>query len=402
MTAAQPSAATSPDIITILGGATAEYISTYTLEDFQTIITSGLVEFMSASTMKHDFDGKLSTPKYPVKLYRILYPSVVPERNDLPTMASGLVAIPQGKTGPLPVVSYQHGTVFDRSYVPSNPNDSGETKIMLAQFAAQGYVVIGADYFGRGQSDLPDSYLVRDSSRRAVFDFYRTARNFLEQQDIQISHLFVSGWSQGGWVTMQFLRLLEASNIKVTAAAIASAPVDVFLTVSRWMNNWQEIDANYIPGAFLLQLLAREYYHQWDGLAASAFKAEYVDIARAFYRGDKTWENFVEATKGQKLADLVRPEFRASAYTGNGLYWHSMHDSQAYLWRSVTPLHVYLGGKDEVTPEIVGRLPQQTQKLLGGAPVETVFVDENADHRAIFVGGTIEQKTWFDTLLAGG
>jgi hypothetical protein len=69
--------------------------------------------------------------------------------------------------------------VFDRSQVPSNPDASMETRLVLAAFAAQGYIVNGADYFGRGQSDLPDSYLVRQSTQQANLDMLLAARDFL-------------------------------------------------------------------------------------------------------------------------------------------------------------------------------------------------------------------------------
>ena len=54
--------------------------------------------------------------------------------------------------------------MFDLSQVPSNPDASMEMRLVFTAFAAQGYIVIGADYFGCGQSDLPDSYLVRQST----------------------------------------------------------------------------------------------------------------------------------------------------------------------------------------------------------------------------------------------
>ena len=68
------------------------------------------------------------------------------------------------------MLSCQHDTVFDLSQVPSNPDASMEMRLVFTAFAAQGYIVIGADYFGCGQSDLPDSYLVRQSTHLANLD----------------------------------------------------------------------------------------------------------------------------------------------------------------------------------------------------------------------------------------
>ena len=141
---------------------------------------------------------------------------------------------------------------------------------MIAQLRVQGYVIIGADYFGRGVSDLPDSYLVKDSARQANYDMLLAARSVLASMAIEPSQLFVSGWSQGGWVTMVYLRKLEEVGEKVTAAAVASAPVDIYITMIRWLNNYQPIDAVYLPGVVTLQLQAQEFYRQQVGLTESA------------------------------------------------------------------------------------------------------------------------------------
>ena len=53
-----------------------------------------------------------------VKLYRVTYPSVIPEKGNAPTVASGLLAIPDTKETTFPLVSYQHGTVYGRQRGP--------------------------------------------------------------------------------------------------------------------------------------------------------------------------------------------------------------------------------------------------------------------------------------------
>ena len=63
------------------------------------------------------------------------YSSVIPERGNKPTIASGLLAIPEDSGTSLPLVSYQHGTVYGKQEVPSFPQQSPETQLMIAQFA---------------------------------------------------------------------------------------------------------------------------------------------------------------------------------------------------------------------------------------------------------------------------
>jgi hypothetical protein len=45
-----------------------------------------------------------------------------------------LLAVPESGLDTMPVVSYQHGTVFSRTEAPSHPDESMEIRLMLAQF----------------------------------------------------------------------------------------------------------------------------------------------------------------------------------------------------------------------------------------------------------------------------
>ncbi len=390
--------AQTPGYTPAASGVEYRLIGTYDLARLDRIFGTELDEFMASSTMPTEFRGKFPPARFPVKLYRVKYSSVVPEWNNKPTVASGLVAVPETGAKTMPMVSYQHGTVFDRSYVPSNPDSSMETRIMIARFASQGYAVIGADYFGRGESDLPDSYLVKRSTQQATYDMLQASKAVLASLGTTPGKLFVSGWSQGGWATMAFLQKLESVGEPVTAAAAASAPVDIYVTLTRWMNNPQPVDAPYLPGVLAIQLQAHENYHGLPGLAETAIKPEYLAAARDLYAGRMDFTAFFKATK-PTIGEFLKPEFRASADLAEGGYWRVLETNEAYRWRMKTPLRTYNGGQDEVTPLGIALLPELAQGMMGGAPAKAVDVGPKADHRAVFIGGVIDQKGWFDGLL---
>ena len=397
-------ASAQTNLVPTIAGLEFELIGEYDTARLNHILAQELNEFMESSTLPTEFKGKFPKAKYPVKLYKVQYQSIVPELGNVSTKASGLIAIPVTNISSgsfpqsAPVVSYQHGTVFDKSYVPSNPEKSMETRIMIASFASQGYVVVGADYFGRGISDLPDSYLVKDSTRQATFDMLWASKNVLDSLHIKTTHFFVSGWSQGGGVSMQFLKKLNLSNIKVTAAAVASAPVDIYLTMNRWINNYQPIDAIYLPGVVAIQLQAQENYLKQTGLLEAAVKPEYIDASRNLYEGKIDWVAFSKITP-EKLPDFIRADFASAGLLEQGSYWQTLDNNQAYRWRSEVPLRVYYGGKDEVTPTPIGFLPQETQKLLGGKKAEAINAGSLADHRGVFLFGVLDQKKWFDSFI---
>lgn len=100
-------------------------------------------------------------------------------------------------------------------------------QFMIAQFAGQGYIVIGADYFGMGDSTEPEGYMVKGSHQQATVDMLLAGQKVIRELGFQTGDLFLAGWSQGGFVTMALLEKLEEFGIPVAAAATASAPIDL-------------------------------------------------------------------------------------------------------------------------------------------------------------------------------
>lgn len=381
----------------VAGGVRFQAIGVYDRARLEKIAGDELREFMSITTQPEAYLGKFPAPKYAVRLYKVSYPSVVPELGSRPTRASGLLAVPEGPSGPLRLVSYQHGTVFDRTYVPSQPENSTETRLMLAQFAAQGDIVVAADYFGRGDSDLPDSYLVKASTQQAAYDMLLAARAVLAHQGVGTSQLFLSGWSQGGWATMAFLQKLEDVGENPRAAAVASGPMDITLAVNRWMNNPQPVDAVYLPAVVALQLQAKAFYNGLPGVDEAAIRPAYLAAARDFYAGRIDYWAFAKKTPA-KLADFLDAGFRAEVAAGRGAYWQMLEASQVYRWQRRTPVRSWYGGTDEVTPVDLALLVAQAAKLSGGASFEAIDAGDRADHRAVFVRAMLDQKAWFDAL----
>ncbi len=390
----QQGATSEPQAVAVTSGVTYELLGTYDHARLNTIVTDELVreKFTDAPPTE------LLQPRYAVDLYRVTYPSVIPELGNRPTIASGLLAIPRGAGDTLSVVSYQHGTVFSKTAVPSFPEESMETRLVIAQFASRGCVVVAADYFGKGLSTEPDSYLVKNSTQQACLDMLGASGRVLLSMKITPRELFLLGWSQGGWATLVFLEKLEEVGIAVSAAATASAPADVYLAVQRWVNNPQPIDAIYLPGVLALQILAYEHYSAAAGFADHAIRAQYIEACRDLHANRIDWTTF--RAKTPALAkDLLRPEFIASGMTGDQGYWHDLQEEHGYRWRSHTPLRCYFGEKDEVVPPAIAKLPEQYHAVLGGGPTRSIAAGAEADHRATFLFSVHDASRWFEALV---
>ena len=328
-----------------------------------------------------------------VKLYRVTYSSVVPERSNKPIVATGLVAVPDVAGARFPMVSYQHGTVFGKQEVPSYPEQSPETQLMIAQFAGQGYVVIGADYFGMGASKEPEGYMVKASHQQATYDMLNASRAVLDHLKLTSDKLYIGGWSQGGFVTMAFLEKLESAGVKVEAAATASAPVDIYIALSGFLEFPRKIDAPWVNSLFILSSFAFENYYGVPGMARSLFNDAYYDIARKVYER----EPFNPADVPTDLRKLLRAEYFDAQYFANSAYGKLVAATTAYRWIVRTPTRNYFGEADEVITPGLGQLAMTYQRAIGnGNPAVEAISTGNTTHRGTFATAVPQWKTWFD------
>ncbi len=375
----------------VSSGVKYQYIGTYEVSRLDSILT------VEASSFSH-LDVTYTKAENPVKLYRVIYSSVIPELNNKPTSASGLIAIPENGKNNMPVVSYQHGTVFTKTEVPSNPEESLETKLMIAQFSGQGYILIAADYFGKGLSSEPDSYQVKASTQQACLDMLKASEEVLKAMNFQHGQLFLSGWSMGGWSTLLFLQKLESLDIPVTAAASACTPTDIFALVNRWIYAPKETDAIWLPGILALQLNSYSFYYELPGLMESAIKQEYQKATLDFYQNKISFKEFYSKTTS-KVADYLKPDFIAAGSNSDSRYWQIIQDNNSYRWRSHTILNLYYGDADEAVPEYIGTLPVGYQELIAGGHTTAIPAGRLADHRGTFKFAVDHQKKWFDGML---
>jgi pimeloyl-ACP methyl ester carboxylesterase len=374
----------------------AELIGTYSQERLSQIAQVDLQAFLTGSTMSYEqFKGSFAAPANGLKLYRLRYPSVVPEMGNRSVMASGLVAIPETLATDLPVISYQHGTVFEKDSVPSRPEQSIETRLILSQFGGQGYVVIAADYFGLGDSELPNAFWQRDSIERSTFDLYVAAMKFIEQQGKRSRALATVGWSQGGYNTMILLRKLEREGIRVAASLTAAAAVDVGLFVMRNLTNPRSFEASYRAAGLSSILFAMESYRGFSGLARDALRPEYFSTAKALFDFKISFDAFMKRVPTDPR-DMMRPEFIEQMVLGRGAFFQALDEAASYRWLSRTPLRAYSGERDEVVPDFMARLAVDYQWVLGKRNGEAFSAGAHADHRATYAYSLIHAKQWMD------
>jgi len=200
---------------------------------FQSIgnrVDNSVVDIQSAI---NSAGGQNITAQYAVNTYKLEY-MTLDSANAL-VKVSGLIAIPE-KSTPSPIISYQHATTFTNESAPSFQLTANEKSIEIA-LASLGYIIFSADYIGFGSSFGRDHpYLQKQPSANSVNDMLKAAKTWIDFSDIKTNgQLFMTGYSQGGYVTMAALQDLHNNpqeGLQLVTAVMGAGPYDLNLALN--------------------------------------------------------------------------------------------------------------------------------------------------------------------------
>ncbi len=173
------------------------------------------------------------SPLCDIGVYHLEY-NTVGAGNDI-VGASGALLVPTGVDarcrGARPILLYAHGTSTNRAFNIADLQDSqnAEGLLLAALFASQGYIVVAPNYAGYDTSTLNfHPYLNADQQSKDMIDALSAARVALPAAGLLLTtdsgKLFITGYSQGGFVAMATQRAMQAAGMTVTAAAPLSGP----------------------------------------------------------------------------------------------------------------------------------------------------------------------------------
>jgi pimeloyl-ACP methyl ester carboxylesterase len=196
--------------------------------------TPNLLALLGLDTLGQELLTLAYSPICTVNVYRLNYETIGAKSE--PTTSTGALLVPSGSAsdcqGPRPIVEYAHGTSplkdYDMAQL-SGSNASSEGLILAALFAAEGYIVVAPNYAGYDSSTLSyHPYLVGTQQAAEMMDVLTAARSALPvavAPTVTDNHkLFVTGYSQGGYVAMAATSAMQAAGQVVTASAPMSGP----------------------------------------------------------------------------------------------------------------------------------------------------------------------------------
>lgn len=329
-----------------------------------------------------------------INFYQVEYQTVGPSGE--PSTASGGMAVPEGVLGPLPLVSYQHGTELKRSEVPSSLNTEA---LIAVAMAGTGYLSLAPDYLGLGTSSFPyHPYHHAKTEATAVVDLLRAARLFASRSNIALSgSVFLFGYSQGGHATLAAHREIEqfhAAEFQLKASAPGAGAYDLSgVTTDDVLSERPQPNPYYF--AYLLAAYQRIY-----GIAESlpsVFKAPYnLDIPPlldGFHSGSD-----VNAKMPRVPTQALNPEYLTAFKTDpDHPLRQALKANDLLDWVPVAPVRLFHCQDDQDVLFANSQKAWERLKANGAASVE-LRNGGAFDHGGCVPFSLLGAKSWFDSL----
>lgn len=195
--------------------------SNFTLQ--QSLTISGVVAAIADAS---EFAG---SPKCGVDIYHYTYNTLGGKGETI--TASAALFVPTGAapicSGSRPLLIDLHGTDTRKKLNLANLSED-EAQLSVAYFAAQGYITIMPNYAGYDTSNLAyHPYLNANQQSQDVIDAITAGKKVLAAVSTSTKEngkLFLTGYSQGGHVSMATHRAMQARGMTVTASVGGAGP----------------------------------------------------------------------------------------------------------------------------------------------------------------------------------
>lgn len=282
--------------------------------------------------------------KYDVQVYQVIYLTTY---KDDEIKASGLLCVPKNAATALPVLSGQHGTTFEQQDAPSN---FPATFSGFELFASAGYLTVIPDYIGYGISKhLFHPYYDQKHSALAVIDLIKAAKSFAAKNNIKLNNkLFLTGYSEGGYVTMATQKEIEtnpAHKLQVTAAAAGAGGFDLTGMLAEISSEKPYSKPSYL--AFILQAYNKTY--NWNRPLSDFFQEPYASKLPGLFDGVTT-AGTINRSLSNDPKKLFNPVFYAELKKSDGelVLKQALVNNTIYTnWVPASPTKIFQGTADE-------------------------------------------------------
>lgn len=305
-------------------------------------------------------DGNYSA-SYDVDSYKITYRTL--DVSGAFIEASGLLSVPKKLADQTsPMISYQHGTIFEDSSAPSNSATVSDKPILVA---SQGFIVSSPDYLGFGTTNnILHPYLHGETLASATVDMARASKLFLQEQGISLSdELFLMGYSEGGYATLATHKKIQETHgdeFQVVASFPGAGPYDMNYSAQTLLS-----DTMAYPAYVALTFKAYNEVYQLDRLD-EIFTSTYVDTVDTVFDGSKSGVE-INNLLTTDPEGLIQAEFLAD-FLGDGEQgYKTILDDNSLVtdWLPESPVFFYHGEEDKIVPYKNAELALETMLSTG-------------------------------------
>lgn len=314
-----------------------------------------------------------------VEVHYLLY--VTRDPHDEPATASTGVMVPKGNapqcSGERPVVLYAHGTDNQRSKNMADVANDAEASLVMAMYAAQGFIVVAPNYLGYDQSSLDyHPYLNAEAQAVDVIDALRAARTRLQAASTvkPSNQLFVTGYSQGGHVAMAAHKVLQrdhAGEFTVTASGPMAGPYNLG-KFGMIINRDLQVNAGALIFTPMLITSYQQAYGNLYTRPSEMYQAPYDTTAPTLFPASQPLSQIL--AEGKLPND---PTFTMKLFGEGGLITES-----ARLDYVNNPDNGFRQAMERNT--LLGWTPTRPMALCSGAQDPTVYIFNQQDAQADF------------------
>lgn len=329
-----------------------------------------------------------------VDVYEVLYMSSYP--NAEPVKASGILFVPSGVSGPLPMIVYHHGTQL----VKSREIDLRGEQFIASAYAGDGYIVAFPDYFGIGKGDGFHPYQHAESEAQASIDMIRASRALLKDWGIAYSdQLFLTGYSQGGHAAMsatKFIQERHADEISITASVPMSGAYDMTGVQAEVM--FKPYDhPMYLPYI----LMGYNQVYDFETHPAELLKSPYDSIVPVVFDGVNDF-NIVNNLLPEVPSHIFKDEVLDRYLNDTGFVLKKVLDANnVYDWKPEVPMMLCYCKADEQVSYKNALVAYKAMKANGAKNIKKTHAGPKFDHNTCAIYSSVYAKYYFDSFRDG-